>query len=189
MTHPDRQEYLDNCQRTIKTDYPVIVMCNTKGKISSRFEIVYRDPSNWILSAFDYIKENKIDEGFILHDSCEIKDNILFPLVFEQFKGLSVAISPYPVLFGMFIGKYRYEILKDIDIPRVRDKFDEMEQEVEFNNLYSSKEPNKKLLFNDFADKPDEWSVYETKWGRKNKILENEYIKKYKATWHRSMAK
>jgi hypothetical protein len=189
VTDSNRQEYLDNCQKTIKTNYPVIVICNNKQKINSPFEVIYKDKTNFTFSAFDYIKENKIDEAFILHDSCEIKDNILFPLVFEQFKGSSVAISNYPVLFGMFLGKYRYEVLKDMLIPKVSDKLSEVKQEVTFNRLYAQKEPNKHLLFVDFADKPDEWAVYETKWGRKNKILENEYLKKYKGTWHRSMIK
>ena len=165
-TTPNRYRWLANCLETLKgyDKYPLMVISDF----------------NWELGKIRFVYENtNIDEFFLLHDSCEVKDPSLFDLVFEKHRGESVAFSDHPVVFGMYLGKYRREILEKMDIPIVRDKKGAIYWEEKFNIDYVQLDPATVLLFDDFRHT----TIFEEKLGRKNMKVENEYLVKWKGTW------
>lgn len=187
-THIDGLAWLDNCLDTIKTDYEIILLFQGKEPPNTmKYDYLGRTHAYQTFNGYDpwavvYGVMNKIDEFFVLHSSCEVKMNSLFKKCFRDHEGKSVALSSYPVLFGMFLGKYRYEIAKQLPLPIAKDKAHAVDLEVTWNNAYCALE-KPVLLFDGFVDN----DRFEQKFGRKNMVIENEYIKKYKGTWHRSM--
>ena len=85
----------------------------------------------------------------------------------------------------MFLGKYRREILNQMSIPLTKTKMEAVLQECAFNEAYSRLEPKMATIFNPLVNT----TIFEEKFGRNNMILENDYIKKYKATWALNMVK
>lgn len=70
-----------------------------------------------------------------------------------------------------------------MEIPKIESKMDSVVQEVDFNNKYTSISPYRTMT-NPLNDKNGRVDYF---LGRKNLIIENEYLIKYKGTWHRSM--
>lgn len=148
--------------------YPILAIADYKfelGKI------------RWMLEHTD------VEEFFVLHDTCEIKDISLFDLVFEKYKGKSVALSNSPAMFGMYLGKYRREVLKNMRLPRPATKLANVRYEISFNSEYAKRDPSTVLLFPNFVDN----YVFEKKLGRVNMKLENKYLIKWKSTWRPEM--
>ena len=128
----------------------------------------------------------ELDEFFLLPDSCVIKDTNLFDIVFEDLKGFSCSLGGdlYHKGFMSYIGKYRREILLQMEIPEIKTKRDAVKYEHEFNNEYMELETKYIELFPGFWDQLER---YEFKNGRNNLINENEFIKKFKGTWAMEM--
>jgi hypothetical protein len=153
-------------------------------KSYSKYPLIILSDYTYELGKIKYIYDHTdIDEFVFLHDTCVIKDLSLFDLCFETYQGISVAFSMCPVKFGMYLGKYRRDTLKRVEIPTPYSKIDSVKYEVSFNNAYCQAEPETVLLFNDFHDVPR----FEEKNGRNNMVLENQYLKKYKGTWSMEM--
>ena len=64
-------------------------------------------------------------------------------------------------------------------------KEEAVEMEMTFNQQYVQIEPNTVILWRDFVDNEN---IVE-KFGEKRMLIENNFIKKYKATYHRNMIK
>lgn len=144
------------------------------------------DKGDFELGAIRHMFYNTdIDEFLLLHDTCEIKDNKLFDIVFDQYEGKSVALANHPCIFGMYLGKYRREVLNMMYIPKAHNKIEAVEYEMTFNTEYCKLDGDVKLLDNPLHDT----DVFIEKFGRKNMVLENDLLIKYKATWNRSMVK
>ena len=130
-----------------------------------------------------------LEEFFLLPDTCEIKNTDIFFKSFNIYEGYSVSIGallPYIKGYVSYVGKYRLDVLKQIEIPQCNSKSDAIKIEREFHELYLKKEQNYIELF------PDFWLQerrYEEKHNRHNLINENEFIKKYKATYDVRMCK
>jgi hypothetical protein len=138
---------------------------------------------------FDFARDHQWDELLFLHDSCEIKDYGLFDLVFEEHKGKSVSFSDLPY-FIMGLGKFLREPYLASSFDTKNAYIDYQTKEFTFGPRYVELAGEKPVvLFPDFMDneRQDYSRKFENKFGRKNIILENKYIKKYKGHWTRRM--
>jgi len=164
------KDWLQNCLNSFGNynKYPIIVVVNDDFELGKL---------KWVYENTD------IDEFFLLHDTVEIKDTSLFDLAFN-YEG-SFALSKQPVQMGMFLGKYRREILNKMIIPTTKTKMEAVMQECAFNQEYSILEAKMATIFKPLVNT----DVFEEKFGRNNMVLENDYIKKYKGTWSLEMVK
>ena len=160
--------WLDNCLKSLKgfSKYPIICVINDDFELGKL---------RWIYD------NTTVDEIFLMHDTVEIKDLSLFDIIFQDVK--SVAITDRPCAYGMFMGKYLRSVLNKMEIPITKTKLEAVEQEILFNNRYVEISGGAQILFPGMEDS----QTFEYKFGRNNKILENEFLKKYKGTWSRSM--
>jgi hypothetical protein len=173
-TTPGRVEFITNFLQSMK---------NYDGKYPLFIESSYE--YGW----FDFAKEHEWDELLFLHDSCEIKDYDLFDNVFETYKGKSVSFTGVPY-FLMGLGKFLREPYLKASFPTKNAYMDYKDKEFTFGNdyvKYAGEEPY--VLFHNFMEneEKDKGRVMERKFGRRNVILENQYIKKYKGHWTRHM--
>lgn len=122
------------------------------------------------------------EEFLLLHDTCLIKSKSLFKVIFDDFYGSSVSISPD---FLSYLGKYRRETLLKCTIPEVNSKKTAVDEETRFNREYISKEPFYHVLYPEF----DINYRFEEKHGRNNMVLESPALIKYKGTWSYDMIK
>jgi len=152
----DLLESLQGCK------YPIIIHYNTNER--NEFE----------MGAVRIGKELEIDEFILLPDSVVIKDQVILDMFFEQEGSVSLDLH-----YLSYVGKYRLEILNQLNVPDVRTKKDAWKQEFDFHNEYCMIEAPLKL-FPGFWNHTD---IYEEKHGRKNLINENDYIIKYKGCW------
>lgn len=144
-----------------------------------KFPIIILSDYGYELGKINFIhKHTDITEFFFLQDTIEIKN----PSIFD--KGFTFAGSvSWDSGFKSYLGKYRREILDKCTIPLPKSKMDSVVFEETFNWEYISKEPKGWTLHDDFSKR----DVFEDKFGRKNMIIEDEYLKKYKGTWSRDM--
>lgn len=165
---PGERGWLLDLQRSIKTDdYPVLAYHTWD------FE----------LSAIEFGAE-MFEEFVLLPQSTIVLDNSLWHTVFETFEGLSVSLSQTPNPFGMYLGKYRSEIVKQVGVPEVRDKVEAVIQEEAWTKKYISADPEFIVL----GDMPDT-QVFEERYGRRNMIVESKYLRRYKGCWNGSTLK
>jgi len=118
------------------------------------------------------------DEFIFLQDTFEIKNADIFRKLFEDYPNQSVAYNPH---FQMYFGKFRRIALNKISFPEVNNKVDAVRQEDIFTKAYRAIEPV--AIFNHAFVDQNFYGNYEERWGRKNLVLEDEYIIKRKGTW------
>ena len=163
-TTPGREEWLAQCLKSFK-GHPAIVLS---------------DPNTYELGKIKWMLDNtKVDRFLFLHDSVVIKDPKFFDIAFSYPK--SAALSPDPVKFGMYMGVFHRDTLLKTGIPEVKTKEEAIYYEVQWCNKYCSLE-DVPVMFPGFTD----YTAKGTKeiFGRKNLVLENEYLIKYKGTWY-----
>ena len=142
--------------------------------------------NNFELGAISQVyAENKYDEFIYLHDTCEIKSVDFVKEVFEKAKGNSVSFSDYPSPIGMYLAKYRREVLAKMELPIPKTKLEAVEQEELWTRKYSEVDGDLLFLNPPLRD----GNNFVTKFGKICMKLENDYLVKYKATWHRNMIK
>ena len=185
-THISRvNTWLKDCLASLDTNHQVMVLFQEKEPEAIEIPFLY---AHHQLNGFDpgaivWAREHCEDEEFlVLHDSCVIKDNLLFDIVFNSFSGHSVAFSSHPVPMGMFLGKYKTAIVKQLDPPIAKNKEHAVELEEEWNKKYC--QLDYPIIMPDPLNVSD---IFEEKHGRKNMVLENRFLKKYKGTWNRNM--
>jgi len=175
--------WLKDCLASLDTLHPVTVVFQgekpAKG-LKIGFDYVHKPTVGFDPGAIVWAMENlaKDDEFFVLHDSCIVKDNLLWKVVFDGYWQDSVALSKEPVMMGMFIGKYRMEICEQLEPPVASTKEDAVKLEESWNNAYCTVE--QPILLERPLVKSD---TFEHKHGRDNMVLENRWLKKYKGTW------
>lgn len=118
------------------------------------------------------------DEFIYLHDTVIIKNQLLFDILFDSDKMFS--ISPK---FLMYLGKYNSKDLKELNLPDVSNKRDAVNMEMWLGDVLCKRFPVI-TLDNNFIDGNH---TFEDKHGRKNMVLENIYLKKYKSCYDVSM--
>jgi hypothetical protein len=152
---------------TLDTEYPVIIVHNTME--NNRYDV------QGVITGIDL----GIEEFFVLHDTMEIKDNSIWDILFKDNAGKTVFLNPRGL---MFLNKYVLADIKKTSCwPRlydVKDKLTGVWSEGWFHQeLEAVANPVK--LWDNFDDS----GRRETKFGRENMIIENQYFKKYKGSW------
>lgn len=169
---PESGSWLANCIKSFNgySKYEIIVLCDYNYELGKL---------RWIMNNTD------LDEFCLIHDTCEVKNPKVFEIMFDKYKGRSVALSDSPTIFGMYLGKYRREILNSMIIPKPKTKLENVKYEISFNNEYAKNDPNAIILFKNFKDN----YLFENKFGRVNMKLENKYLIKWKGSWNIEMIK
>lgn len=149
--------FLMDLLATLKTDYPIYICWEGLGRPEGSFEI------GAIRKGMELF-----DEFIYLHDTVEIKDNSLFEKLFDTEGHVLLTKGCYH-----YFGKY---VSKDMPaLPSVTNKQEAIHQEIRwFTKPHSIFE----------QELPHTTSTREDKHGRINMVCENDYIKKYKATFH-----
>ena len=166
-TFKGREDWSTECVRScLNKKYEVVTIFNNKFELSHIKEAYKRG----------------YDEFLYLHDTCVIKDKRIFDIVFEEQKGRSVALSDYPSIFGMYLGKYTKEGLKLSKIPKANSKLQAVQYEKSWTVKYAGNTPTV-VLNPPLRD----GNNFVTIRGKMYMKLENDFIIKYKGTWNRSM--
>lgn len=94
----------------------------------------------------------------------------------------SVPLCNDPAPFGMFMGVYERDVLLEVGLPEVTDKRHAIRLEIEWTRRYWDAAGRPPALFPELRD-ANAVGV-EHRHGRDNLVLRNEYLTKYKGTWH-----
>ena len=145
----------------------------------NKYPIIVSNQYEYEVGKIRWVVENtNIDEFVLLQDSCVVKDAGIFDLCFD--KNGTVTFDPK---FRSYMGKWLRHTLKKTGIPLAKNKHDAVILEEDWaHRIYLANETVKSSLFDTFSLS----NAYEDRHGRKNMVLENRYIKKWKGTWHRN---
>ena len=171
VTNNKSKEQLLNCLSSIVgTLYPVLIYTNDY------------DNSGFESAAITYAYEHTDwDEFVLLQDTVEVKNIDFFNIVFEEFKGKTVFAQNGGF---SFLNKYTRKALLLTGIPKTKTKRESIYAESTFHRALLN--TGVFVLWpKSLKDNPNR----EFKFGRKNMILENDYIKKYKGCWNINMVK
>lgn len=189
--HPENKLFLDNILKSLKKiEYPIIIVINDYKKmglyemglyeiseLNKKYKVILNRTDDFELGALRLVLEKtNYNEIFLMQDSCEIKSNKLFNLLFKKYKGKSVAVG---YKFLHYLGKYRRDILEKMVLPDTFNKEASIFNESRFNNQYRDLDPD----FITINPPLHTSEIFEEKCGRLNMKLENEYIIKWKGTW------
>jgi hypothetical protein len=204
-----RENWLKNCLNSLKdygnsydikcnpTHYPIYIIITGQIELSDSFKfylnslsypLIYAQHTDWETGVIAYIHTIFQPEHFIyLHDSIEIKDTTLFDLSFKHPNSVY-----YFHRFMSYMGKYKRTTLNKIQITQSYSK-----QQACINEDKDALEQYNSFMWQYFKIETPHWlfpglndtNIFEEKFGRKNMILENQYLKKYKGHWNWSMIK
>ena len=162
-TTPKREVWLKDCLES---------MPNTKIMVLSDF--------TYELGKIRWLRDNTtLDRFLLLQDSVVIKDESLIEASFEQ-EG-SVCFSTDPFMFGMYLGVYDMEIIRQIDVPIVTSKRQSIDYEITWHKTYCDLAGEVTVMFDDIRDSMAKGVVI--RHGRENLLLENDYLMKFKGDW------
>jgi hypothetical protein len=162
-----RETWLSDIQKNLEgyEKYPI------KYNITDRFELATIKQA---LVSTDW------DEFMFLPDSTIIKDFELFDLIFKKHKGKSVSLVQHPDVGGMYLMKYKREILEKMgEIPIAQNKAMAVYWEIVFHAYYAGLDQNVVVLFPDVFHT----EIFKKKHGRINMIMGNKYFEKWKGDW------
>lgn len=187
ITHIENKLWLDNCLNSFGSyrDYPIVVVVNQSNKYPTKLlpedvEIIRNKRDGYEIGALEMVlKKTSYDEIFLMQDTCEIKNTALFNEIFTRYTG-GVGLSPRLM---MYLGKYRRTHLEKMRFPKITSKIESVEQETRFNDEYIRLDSDYSVFHQPLFDN----DKFEERFGRKNMVLENDYIKKYKGTWSLDM--
>lgn len=114
------------------------------------------------------------DDIFFLQDTTVIKDKWIFKIADKAKGGMALCEK-----FMSYMGKYKMEVLKQMVLPTVYSKNDSLKYEFSWTEEYIRKDPH----FEYAPQALQDTDIFIEKHGRKNMVLENDYIIKYKAKW------
>lgn len=163
-----REQWLEQCLESLEgyTRYPKLVTMS----------------GDWELGKIKNASESMvIDEFIFLQDSMVIKDYKWIDEAFDYHGSVSIGWRP----FFMYLGKYKTDILRSIEIPKVNNKLDAVNYEYTWPLEYIKADPSTKHIFTDLTDT----NIFLEKFGRMNMVLENDQLIKYKGTWSLDMVK
>jgi len=138
------------------------------------------DEAMWELGKIKFIHETFRPERFLfLHDSVEILDDRFFDLIAETTG--SVALFGDPVPFGMFMGVFERSVLDKVPLWQPMSQESSVRAELLWTTRYAHAAKSYTIFFPEVCDGTAVGVV--ERFGRKNLVLENRFIRKYKATW------
>jgi len=194
-----REAWLRNSLERLKgydNRYPLVIYFSDPNPPDISFQSylgtlpypVYYFPERYETGCISYV--NRIiqpDEFIYLHDSIEIKDTSIFDMSFN----LKWSVH-YFERFMCYAGKFRREALDKIVIPVSMTKTDAC-----INEDKGAKPECNSFMWKYFKIEDCIWlfpgfkdgKTFQDKFGRRNLVVENRFIKKYKGTWKWSMIK
>lgn len=180
--HDSTKEFLPELLESLRgvIRFPKCIVYNNKKESESDekfpFPVLFNPIGGFELGALKALVDVFLNEDdfFLLQESTLIKDPVMFDIA-NKFDG-SVAVCPG---FGSYIGKYRRRVLEEIGIPIPKSRKVEIMYEYYWNIIYMNTEKRIASLNEPLVDT----EVFEEKFGRKNMVLENCYMKKWKSNW------
>jgi len=177
--HESTKKFLPALLKSLKgVKYQTIIVYNDKETHNEKFPFpcVCNPWGGYELGALALLMITNPQEQdfFLLHATTVIKDLEIFDIA-AQFKG-TLALSQ-----GLmsFMGKYRREIIDKIGVPVPRTREAAIYWEYFWNIVYLQQEKKISTCDSPLVDT----KKFEMKFGRKNMVLENKYIKKWKSNW------
>ncbi|HEY9704661.1 MAG TPA: hypothetical protein V6C58_19625 [Allocoleopsis sp.] len=162
-THKSTKPFFDDLIKSLKDcKYPICIVDNT--------EINHFEKGGLLVGMKNF------DEFIYLHDTVIIKNLELFDILFSK-EGF-YSISPG---FLMYLGKYDSKKLSTLNLPSVNSKYDAILMELWLKHNIPCDCFDKTFI--------DGNHRFEERHGRKNMVLENDYLIKYKGTWDINMVK
>jgi len=140
----------------------------------------------WQIDGFRKIwEQTDYDEIFFLNETMIVKDNSIWEIIFGKLIGQSVALADK---FQMFLAKYERKYVEKTEFPTVSNRYEDVTLgEDVWNHSYMDVCPDWIYLDPMEDVNPEFPENFEHKFGRKNMIIENQYIKKWKSAWNISM--
>lgn len=181
--HDSTKKFLPALLKSLKgVQYPVQIVYNNKVADTTKeidgIPIVYNMWGGFELGALKRLMEAnpKENDFFILQESVVIKDHMMFGVAASYIGSLACSHG-----FMHFMGKYQRDVVNQIGIPVPQTRLAEIYWEYFWNIVYINAAGDKIATF----DEPllDNSEVFEQKFGRKNMVLENKYMKKWKSNW------
>lgn len=163
-THKSTELFLIDLLKSLQDcKYPIVIVYNT-------------DEDNQYERRGLETGRDLFDEFIYLHDTVLIKDISLFDKLF-YINGM-ISIAPN---FLMYLGKYESKRLREVNIPQVWDKKGAIAMEFWLRTVFPCPcfDPN-------FVDGNH---TFGEKHNRKNMIIENDFLIKYKSTWSMEQVK
>lgn len=162
-TSEGRQNWAADCLASIDVPFPVIIV-STGGYELGKLTWVY--------------KNTNIDRFAFLQDSVTIKDNNIFKSILEDSGSVCLNHDGNTCMNG-YNGIYERSVLDELEIPVANSKTDSIRYEGGFAATYQAKTKVQHLF--DPAPKVPALSV--EKYGRENRVFENDLLFKWKANW------
>lgn len=162
----------------------VVIMGCTRVHYIDGFNVTCENGDYFETGAMRHMMNTDVDEFFLLQDSVVVKDTEIFDIAFKEHKGKSVSVAGQ---YCSFLGKYRRDILKNLEIPFVETKQASVDAEHFFNTTYTK--ADNPIVLDEFFGWEEYDSRFEEKFGRLNKVFENKWLIKYKGTWSPDMIK
>lgn len=165
-TTPKREVWLKDCLESIG-EQPVIVLSDYTYEVGKlQFLMNY----------------TKVDRFLLLQDSIVFKDAEKFYKQLEQYSG-SVSINRDPAHYGSYLGVYERRVLEKIQIPSCHSKKEQVILEVALSEAYCKAHVDAiPVMYPELSDEKN--SGFVERHGRKNMVLENDVMIKYKGTWN-----
>src|SRR5262245_45918726 len=138
----------------------------------------------WQIEALENaFKHSSWDEIFFLNDTMIVKDNSIWDIVFQEYKGQSVMIGHR---FQMFLAKYLRKYVEQTTFPRniTSRREDVIFGEDHWNVQYMNLDPNYVTIEEMSDPNPDLAESHDFRYDRDNVVLENKYFKKWKHHWN-----
>ena len=172
-TTPDRSPWLADCLRSLEgCRWPV------HWFYTYRYELA---TITWAARRFD--------EFVFMPHSTEVLDQRVFDLCFEEHRGKSVNLGTAQGLpFRMYLGKYLGDVVQAMGTPDVRTKAEAVHHEVYWCGFYGFHEHQCHRLAH-VGGPMEHTNNFVRRHGRINMLCENEYLRRYKATWDPAMVR
>jgi len=170
-TSEHTKDWLPECVASLGTKYPILVVGNN---YKSELVNVVNDWNGFELGGILRGAEH-FDEFIHLMDTCIVNDQTILDELFEHNGSVYLCDG-----FFSYLGKYRKEILDKIGIPKINSKGEAIEMERAWNRKYLDADSDSVQYI---PELPIHTSVFVEKHGRKNMVLDNGKIIKFKGTW------
>lgn len=191
-TSPNTKEWLHDCiASVIDSDYEILIVQNNRPDLADKtdtYEYTFTKDSGEVVSIKSVWNDwngfelggilrgaEYFDEFIHLMDTCVIKKPEMLEMMFDHDGGVHLCPD-----FFSYLGKYRSSVIEQIGVPKISTKEDAIRFEREWNAKYLKVDTQTKQFE---PVLPIHTDVFEEKHGRKNMILNNGFIIKYKATW------
>lgn len=184
VTCEKNKEFLPDCINSCMQDkYPILIVSNgnylphgdPKWK---NVEIVKNDWNGFELGGIARGME-RFDEFLLLQDTEIIKDQSIFDIIFN-YDGTVYFTQD---LAYHYCAKFRTEVLKQMDIPRVTTVREAIDNERAFGQRYLNQEWKKKMLIEPAVPCGVPWDQKVERHGRIGIIVSNQYIEKHKINY------